>query len=263
MERKWKAAGASQGEPASRSRHMEEMLRRRQARNRKTARLSREREKQRIESLEIKAAQLAAEASALRTAVATTWHFAGPFHPSLIQHVANLAVMIEDPQVPEEHIRGLLDELVKDLNAEGKDRVESLKANFRALLEVMVPPHLQYFLWRSSQVGPHVLVQDLEAQLRLNPQQEEILHNCEALLAQHQAQLCEGLEGLTTIVVQIARHARAVTTLMDGVREILSPRQIGHFLLWLGKNYCNLDPEEVLSHGLNSAMVLEGEQVTL
>jgi hypothetical protein len=169
--------------------------------------------------------------------------------------------MIEDPQVSEEHIHGLLDELVKDLNAEGKDRVESLKASFRALLEVMVPPHLQYFLWRSSQVGPHVLVQDLEAQLRLNPQQEVILHNCESLLAQHQAQLCEGLEGLKTIVGQIARHARAVTTLMDGVRDILSPRQIGHFLLWLGKNYCNLDPEEVLSHGQNSSMVLEGEQV--
>lgn len=237
----------------------QEMLRRRKARNRKTAQTSRQREKLKIEILKGKIQQLSSEANVLRTEMATTWQFEGPFSQTIIQHTCNLARAVSDPSVPENDIKRILDEIERDLNAEGTARIESLKANFRAMLEVMVPPHLRYFLWRSTQSSPPLLIPELESLLHLTPEQHQVIQACEAAVLQLQTQFSSGFEDLKTIIAHIAHQARHLTALMGTLRDILSQRQAGLFLLWLGKYYCNLDPEAVLSHGFNTAMMLRDQ----
>lgn len=239
--------------------HEAEMLKRRQARNRKTAHLSRLRKKHQVELLNRQIAELSAEAQALRLEIAATWQVSGPYNLSCSRHLYSLIAALQDTATPEEEIRRILDDIVRDLNAEGKDRVESLQSNFLAMLEALVPSHIHYFLWRNSHIPPHVLVRNLEAQLQLNGNQKEILANSEAILAEYQAQLSTGIAGLTAMVRSIAKHARVVTALIDRSRDVFRPRQSGLFLLWLYKNYEYLNPEEVLNFGQSSSMLLQGE----
>lgn len=252
-------AAVSSSKASTRQLHEEEMLKRRRARNRKTAHISRLRQKHQLAHLHSRIAELSAEAQALRLEIAATWQVSGPYNQSCIRHLHSLIAALQDTATPEEELRRILDAIVRDLNAEGKDRVESLQSSYLAMLEALMPSYLHYFLWRNSHIGPAVLVRNLEPQLRLNEKQREILTNSEGIIADFQAQLSTGIVGLTAMVNRIAKHAIVITALIDQSREIFRPRQSGLFLLWLYTHYEYLDLEEVLNFGQSSSMLLQGE----
>jgi len=245
--------------PGGLSKHREDMRVKRKARNKEAARTSRVRKKQQIQLLESKIQLLTSEADILRREMASGRHADGSFNKGRHRHFPNLAAALANPLVPDEEIRKLLAGMRLDLGAEGRDRVDSLDFSFKSLLESMVPHTLQYFVCRSSPVAIHTLVSNIEFQPPLSPQQTEVLKSCESVLVEHQSQLCSGLEGLKTMVRRIAQHARVIDEQMERLGEVLSPRQVGQLLVWLRKNYDDLETERVLNYGQSATMVIDGE----
>lgn len=259
MDSEWKEP-ADAVEPCAMSKHREDMRVRRKARNKEAARTSRMRRKQQIQLLESQIQLLTSEADTLRREMASGKHADSPFNKGRHRHFPILAAALANPLVPDEEIRKLLVEMRLDLGAEGRDRVNSLDASFKSLLEVMIPHPLQYFMWQNSPMATRTLVGNIEFTPQLSPQQREVLRNWESVLIEHQAQLYSGLEGLKTMVTRIAQHARVIDEQMERLSEVLSPRQVGQLLIWLRKNYDYLDTEKVLNYGQNATMVIEGEQ---
>ena len=81
------------------------MLKRRRARNRKTAHISRLRQKHQLAHLHSRIAELSAEAQALRLEIAATWQVSGPYNQSCIRHLHSLIAALQDTATPEEELR--------------------------------------------------------------------------------------------------------------------------------------------------------------
>ena len=216
--------------------------------NRSQAKLCRSRKKARLLSLESQVRQLTTQAKRLRAVGACPEMFAGGFGEELLSLFHRLEEMVEQPDTRERDIEEVLEECRETVGVQGKLRNQALKETFQRTVELMVPENVQFSLILGGKsTFPHDFLTSEELTIY-----QQGLNHCKE---QHSA-VQFALEAFKSEIAAICHSADLLNSTIEGMRPLLSPRQMAQFAIWIKKYYIGLSPQQVLSEGRNCTQVL-------
>lgn len=239
----------------------EERKNKRLARNRESARNSRRRKKQYIEFLEGRVARLSEEVSTLKSIIASTTATSPDqgFRAQRKELYKRLAEAVGNPEVPEEIIAQMLNDLSDKLGVHAMGRQEVVNRMFQQTLELMIPLHVKYFLWVSDQdldffqetssvSEDYASWRELVNTAHFSAEQCAAIREYKGILLQEKDKMSESLQKLKNMRESLEKHSLSFQHYVEDLRSFLSPRQAAGFLLWLEQHNPMPATEQVLNN---------------
>lgn len=235
----------------------EERKNKRLARNRESARNSRRRKKQYIQYLETRITQLTQEVTLLRSGMTSS--SVPPDQGFMTQRkelYTRLSIAVQRPDVSEEEIASLLDELSVKLGVDAMGRQDLVNRLFQQTLEVMIPQHVKYFLWASDQdvdffqPAPsfdQTSWRELITDGGFTQEQCAAIREYKGILTQEKDKMSDILKQLKKTRETLERHSLTFQRYVEDLRSFLGPRQCAAFLLWLERHSPMPATDQVLS----------------
>ena len=174
--------------------------------------------------------------------------FAGNYGNEVFTLFHRLEEMMKQQETSERDIDEVLDECRDKVGVAGVLRTQSLRETFKDTVDMMVPEYVRFTVNLSQISGafPQLLASK-EAAIY-----QQCVHYCQE---QHSG-LMSDLEAFKGETGTICHSADLLNATLEGMRALLSPRQMAHFALWVKKYYVGLSPQQVLSDGRNSTQLL-------
>lgn len=223
-------------------------------RNRQFAQDSRLRLKSRIFDLESQAQRLSCEACRLQSIIQKRQQSenANPLTTSGIALLQDYMHVLENDQVTEEEIEGLLQETIGKMGAAGSLRLGALRQAFQSTVSVMIPEAVLCFMALSAADALNLAESGILSSIGLQ---------AAAVFQQFQRDLeIEGLRDLLeqfkTAMGEVWQQMDIFYSLVRTMKQVLSPRQQVHLAVWICMHYYHLKTEAVLDYGHNSTEVL-------
>lgn len=216
--------------------------------NRSQAKASRYRKKAKLLALELQVRHLTAEAKSLRAIGAYPEMFAGNYGHEVFSLFRRLEDMLKQQETSEKDIDEVLDECRDKVGVAGMLRTQSLRETFKETVDMMVPEYAQFTanISRFSGIFPEFLKSNEIAQYQL----------CVQYCKEQHSALISDLEAFKEEIGTICHSADLLNATLEGIRPLLSPRQMAYFALWVKRYYMGLSPQQVLSDGRNSTQLL-------
>ncbi|CAD8198269.1 unnamed protein product [Paramecium octaurelia] len=145
----------------------------------------------------------------------------------------------------------LLDSMRFRVGGGGKERVSASNYFFNQILEICFPVHVRYMLWAASeskdlfadqqdqqqqQEGQPQWLLDLTRDLQINEIQKKQMKKSQRRIISDKNKLLEILTQFQEIKEQLYNKTSQVENFIDELRNILTPTQVGKFLIGLEKN---------------------------
>lgn len=212
------------------------------------AKASRCRKQTHLLSLELQVRQLTAQAKQLRTVGAYPEMFPGEFGEELFSLFQRLEAMVAQQDTSERAIEEVLEECRDTVGVQGSLRTQTLKETFHRTVLLMIPEYLQSSLVIA---GKEQFSPDFLTSREISVYQECAKHCQEQYSAVQSA-----LEAFQSETAVICHSADILNSTIEGLRPLLSPRQMALFAIWIKKYYIGLSPQQVLSDGRNCTQLL-------
>jgi len=240
------------------------------ARNRESARNSRKRKKVYIELLEKKVEHLTQELNATKKQLELNSNNMNKMSMQtklmngLVQGKQQLFDKLEkmlQANVDESEVNLLIDSLRLRLGATGRERVNAINYFFKQVYDILIPVHMKYLLWIASEgkdlfsgktttlmgtLPPNLISADLKndttdywnalvTQVNLTDSQKNHILKYRKKLVQEKTKFETLLNSLNQTRKQILKQANSIQNVIDDFRNILTPTQVGKFLIMLDK----------------------------
>eukprot|EP00331_Platyophrya_macrostoma_P028142 CAMPEP_0176461060 /NCGR_PEP_ID=MMETSP0127-20121128/34410_1 /TAXON_ID=938130 /ORGANISM="Platyophrya macrostoma, Strain WH" /LENGTH=346 /DNA_ID=CAMNT_0017852641 /DNA_START=188 /DNA_END=1227 /DNA_ORIENTATION=+ len=237
-----------------------------QARNREAAKNSRIRKKIYIDLLEKKIEKLTQELEATKRQLDVKEHvesfISGYSAGAKLSELGNTIKLAADnvekllsaDNSPELNV--LIDSLRLRLCATGSARLKMISRCYKQIIDQILPTHLKYLLW-SAKENMDLFYQDketsisddakqndahvspiwhiLEPALNITDNQKKMIMKFKRKFVQEQAKLEELIQGLDKQRAAILKQMYSLQPIIDDLRTVLSPIQIGRFMFLMHK----------------------------
>lgn len=219
------------------------------SKNRLQAKSLRMRNRARLHYLESQFHCLSSEARQLRVIAAYPEMFCGTYGAEVVRLFEKVEETVKRKDATEREIEEVLEECKEKVGVTGGVRREAVRETFRSTVDVVLPEILTACV-RIGEYG------DCPVETR-SPTERQVYSSLLSHTHSIRPQILSLIHSIHTESALISRSADIISSFIEGLRPLLSSRQMALFALWIKKYYLGLSPELVLDFGRNTSEMLE------
>lgn len=222
-----------------------------------SAKTSRQKQKNRLNSLEMQVNRLNDELHLLQTAQNSVCPalLDEVFREEHFKSINKLAELVGNPQATEEEIKAELLNWHKKLAVL---RGEMQQMMFYRTVEMMIPGHISQSLCLCD-IEAFPEFQSLLRSFPLSPSQLSAFHASQLYFHSLKPELTREISAFKSTADEICSHVNRLQDLILSILSLTKPRQCALFAMWFTAKYAGVDVEKVLNYGHNTMEVLNEE----